>query len=526
LGAPRGAWMPPPPPGTEVDRIRTTVGRYFPVYETRVTPNSLVLLVHIDAATLEDRFDRLRQDLWAQYYIPQVRYDRGEHVIEVVRRPARPGWSSITNLVLLFLTVATTVTAGAFLWVAYTGGSTLGAPDFLWGGIFFGLPLMAILGLHELAHFVTARRHHVDASLPYFIPVPPPFILFGTFGAFISLREPIPNKKALLDIGASGPLAGFAVSIPVTLLGMYLSAHGPVLSVANCGPSFLGVSYGNFLIGESFLWFVLGKFLPITSVALHPVELAGWVGLLVTAINLLPAGQLDGGHVFRALLGERARYVSYAAVVLLFGLGVFLYNGWIIFAFLILFLGMRHPPPLNDLTPLDLPRKLVGLGVVAILVTGFVLVPIATPSGDFAVNNSTSSLVSFPPGALMADNVSVSVINQDVVDHGFLVSAEVLSAVVAAGNGTMVLNASELASFEANSTWTVYLPNGNVTTYALHGSFSIPPEQYFVVPAGDTAPVTITYSNPHQATVQLVVSIAEICSEGGPAPISTQFSVS
>ncbi|MCI4354779.1 MAG: site-2 protease family protein, partial [Thermoplasmata archaeon] len=322
MGVPgSGPWMPPPPPGTEVERIRTGVARYFPVYETRVTPQSLILLVHADAATLEEKFDLLRRALWEQYYVPQLRYERGEYIIEVVRRPNRVGWGSITNLILLALTVVTTVSAGAFLWLAYVGGSQLTPQDFLMGGISFGLPLMLILGLHELAHFLTARHHHVDASLPYFIPVPPPFILFGTFGAFISLREPIPSKKALLDIGASGPLAGFAVSIPVTLYGMFLSAHAPVLSVANCGPTILGVSYGNFVIGESLFWFVLGKFVPVAFQSLHPVALAGWVGLLVTAINLLPAGQLDGGHVFRALFGERARYASYAAVVLLFAIG-------------------------------------------------------------------------------------------------------------------------------------------------------------------------------------------------------------
>ncbi|MCI4361428.1 MAG: site-2 protease family protein, partial [Thermoplasmata archaeon] len=131
------------------------------------------------------------------------------------------------------------------------------------------------------------------------------------------------------------------MSIPVTIYGMFLSAHAPILSAANCGPDILGVSYGNFVIGTSLFWFVLGKFVPVAFSSLHPVALAGWVGLLVTAINLLPAGQLDGGHVFRALLGDRSRYVSYAAVVLLLGIGVFLYQGWIIFAILILFLGMR-----------------------------------------------------------------------------------------------------------------------------------------------------------------------------------------
>src|SRR5208282_5958229 len=121
--------------------------------------------------------------------------------------------------------IASTVAAGGFLWLVYRGGFNLAPSDFVNGGIYFAAPLMAILGLHELAHFLVARHHHVAASLPYFIPVPPPFLLFGTFGAFISLREPIPSKKVLLDIGAAGPIAGFLVAVPITIAGMMLSVH-------------------------------------------------------------------------------------------------------------------------------------------------------------------------------------------------------------------------------------------------------------------------------------------------------------
>ena len=404
-------------PATEIERIRSLVTPYFPVFDTRVTPQSLLFSIHADPATLEEKFDRLRQEMWAKYYVPQIRGELDHHVLEIVRRPQRTTWTNLTNAILLAFTVITTVAAGAFLWLAYVGGSQLSASDFLYGGLTFALPLMAILGLHELAHFVMARHHHVEASLPYFIPVPPPFLLFGTFGAFISLRQPIPNKKALLDIGAAGPLAGFVVSIPVTLLGMFLSAHSPDLSVTNCGPSVLGVSYGNLLFGTSLFWAGLGLFVPVGFANLHPVALAGWVGLLVTAINLLPAGQLDGGHVFRALLGERARFVSYAAVAILFGLG-FLYPGWFIFALLIFVLGVRHPPPLNDLTPLDRKRWGVGLLVVAILVTGFVVVPIATPSGAFSVTDRTSASIPLPSGFAMADNLSFRIVNNDLVPHG------------------------------------------------------------------------------------------------------------
>lgn len=501
-----------PLPGTEIERIRSSVALYFPVYETRITPVSLVLLVQTDPATLEEKFDRLRQEFWTRYYIPQIRREGGEFLIEVIRRPRRAPWSSLTNAVLLAITIGTTMLAGAFLWVAYVGGKTLTAVDVLYGGAYFGLPLLGILGVHELAHFVMARRHHVEASLPYFIPVPPPFLLFGTFGAFISLREPIPTKKALLDIGASGPLAGFALAVPVTVAGMFLSAHAPVLSVANCGPTFFGVGYGNLIVGSSIFWYALTLFVPVSFVNLHPLALAGWVGLLVTAINLLPAGQLDGGHVFRALFGERTRWVSYAAVGLLVVLGVF-YPGWLLFAILIVLLGMRHPPPLNDITPLDRKRMVVGALAVAVLISGFVLIPIASPSGNFTVGNGPP--VSLPASPGMHDTTSVTVHNRDVVAHGYVLEGTIVSVTGPVNGSTQPLSGAVLAAFLANSTWQVTLPNGNVTAFGGSGTFAVPAAEYSQVNDSATGAFTVVYTNPEQASVTATLTVEELCS--GPA---------
>lgn len=501
------------------------MAQFFPVYETRITPSSLLLLVHADAAPLEPRFDQLRQTLWTQYYIPQIRQEQGEYVVEVVRRPTRTGWGSVTNIVLLIATIATTVTAGAFLWLAYLGGSALSATDFLWGGVAFALPLMLILGLHELAHYVLARHHHVEASLPFFIPVPPPFILFGTFGAFISLREPIPNKKALLDIGAAGPLAGFAVAIPVTLFGLSLSAHAPVLSLANCGPTVFGQSYGNFGIGPSAFWYLLTLLFPFGITNLHPVALAGWVGLLVTAINLLPAGQLDGGHVFRALLGDRSRWVSWGAVLLLFFLGIFEYQGWLIFAVLILFLGVRHPPPLNDLSRLDAKRVAVGLFAAGILVSGFVLVPIAAPNGEFSLDRATTGAAPLPPGAAMAGNLSLAVANHDFIGHGYVLSAGIVSVVATVDGNLTQLSGASLAAFEANATWTVHLPNGNTSTYAGLGNFSEPLVQYFGVDGGSSRTVALTFSDTQQAVVTIDLTVGQLCNGLGPSSASQRFTI-
>jgi membrane-associated protease RseP (regulator of RpoE activity) len=518
----------PSSPGTEIERLRATVAARFPVYETRVTPRSLILHVDIDPTTLESRFDALRRDLWEKFYVPQIRRERGEHLVEIVRRPSSTPWGSAANLLLLALTVVTTVAAGAFLWLAWRGGSSLAGTDLVNGGLYFALPLLTILGVHELAHFVMARHHHVEASLPYFIPVPPPFLLFGTFGAFISLREPIPTKKALLDIGAAGPLAGFVVAIPVTLGGLILSAHSTAISVANCGPSIAGVSYGGLQWGSSLLWKGLGLFVPTSTFShLHPLALAGWVGLLVTAINLLPAGQLDGGHVFRALLGERSRFVSYGAVVLLVGLGLgFGYQGWLLFALLVFVLGMRHPPPLNDITPLDGKRWAVGGIAAAILVAGFVIVPLSAPSGQFAVSAGPVLQPGSPmAGYAVSDNLSIGVHDRDSVGHGYVLSGNI-TAVYATVNGTSQrLGGAALSGYRANASWVITYPSGSAQGFARTGSFAVPASEFFTVGAGGTATVHVLYLNRNAGVTTFSLTVLELCANGS-APISVDFSVS
>ena len=506
---------PAPAPGAvpELDRLRRDVAAYFPVYDTRITAYSVVFLVQVDLAELEGRFDRMRQEFWARGYVPAIRHERGEYVVEVVRRPNRKvrSLAGLTNVVLLALTLVTTVSAGAFIWLAYAGATALSATDFLYGGVYFALPLMAILGLHEFAHFVLARRHHVEASLPYFIPVPPPFVLFGTFGAFISLREPIPDRKALLDIGAAGPIAGFLVAVPITLAGLYLSAHTAPPPLTACVPSFLGGNYGSFAIGPSRVWVGLSLFFPVGAFgSLHPLALAGWVGLLVTAINLLPAGQLDGGHVFRALFGERSRYASWAAFGLLLVLTLF-YPGWLLFALLIFFLGIRHPPPLNDLVRLDAKRWAVGALAVGILVSGFVIQPIITPTGEFAGTVGTVGHPPLAPGQAMADTVNLTIQNRDTLPHGYLLSGTVRSVIAATPGGTQPLTGANLTAFLANSTWTVQLPNGTLLATAGSGELRLPSTIYVALAAGDSATYRIGYANSAQATVDIELTVSLVC---------------
>jgi hypothetical protein len=515
--------------GTELERIRSTVTAYFAVYETRVGPQSLILAIHADPNSLEERFDRLRQDLWTQGYIPLLRREHGEDFIEVIRRP-RTGRSRIwINLLLLIGTIGTTSFAGALIWLTFQGGLTLTLGDFLYGELYFGGPVMAILGLHEFAHYAMARRRHLDVSLPYFMPVPPPFIL-GTLGAFVSIREPFPDKKALFDVGAAGPLAGFAASIPIAVTGLFLSVHAPVVPATYCGVTVLGQSYGNLLLGTPLFWWVFSLFLPANLVNLHPLALAGWVGILVTAINLLPAGQLDGGHVFRALFGDRARFVSYAAVVLLFGLGLF-YVGWLFFAILVLFLGLRHPPPLNDITPIGTGRYVVGGLVALILVTGFVVIPLSTPAGAASLGASGAAPLSpLPPGAVVGTNLTLTVNNQDPVPHGFLFVASVSNVSVSGPNGTTVnLSGQALANWEANATWTFYLPRGE--TVQLHGGSVAVPESDYVSVNSTTSQhklsVVVSLSDSLSARgAGLTFTTNMLCAPSGGGSASTGLNVS
>lgn len=366
----------------EIESIKAAVARHFPVYGIVVTPLALTFQVSAPEERLDASFDGLRRELVPRHYIPSITKERGETLIHVQRRPTPRFTRGRVNLAFLIATILTTVFfGGAYNWAAYASATgrevpILSGEAIALGTLTFALPLLTILGSHEMGHYVVARRYRVQASLPFFLPSVPPL---GTFGAFISMRDPIPSRRALLDIGVSGPLVGLAVAIPVALLGIQLSVQNGVLA----DPGQAGQA-----LQASLLFDFLSFFIPLPeTLVLHPTAFAGWVGFFVTAINLLPAGQLDGGHVARALLGNRQHYVSWAAVIILFSLGVF-YPGWIIFGFLILVLGVRHPPPLNDLTRLSAGRKLVGIAAVAVLVLTFipqpfVQVPAATPSIAF-----------------------------------------------------------------------------------------------------------------------------------------------
>ncbi|WP_297506636.1 site-2 protease family protein [Thermococcus sp.] len=225
----------------------------------------------------------------------------------------------------------------------------------------FSVSVMAIIGTHELGHKIAAAYHGVKATMPYFIPFP--FSLIGTLGAVIRIKSPLPTRNAAIDLGVSGPIAGFLVAVPVTLIGLKMSIVVP--------PSLVPQQSGGVYFGTNLLFELLMRSVLRTPsdyvVFLHPVAVAGWVGILVTFLNLIPVAQLDGGHVLRAFISERAhRYITLFVAFLLFGLG-YLWSGWFIWGLLVLFIGMAgNPGALDEVSPISKSRILLAL--VALLI--------------------------------------------------------------------------------------------------------------------------------------------------------------
>jgi Zn-dependent protease len=387
----------------EIEHVKGLVARHFPVYDVRVNHDVVEFYCKIDESILEESFGRLREEMAPQGYIPMVTYDKGEHVIVVGKKPRAKYRSIYVNFATLVITLATVTLAGVLYWAAYAGlpdNEIFSLRSIGTGILVFTLPLMTILGAHELAHFFAARRRKVAASLPFFIPSVPPF---GTFGAFISLRDPIPSRKSLLEIGIAGPLAGILVAIPIGIAGLMLTNME-----ARVVPD-------NFEAGDSlsialpliYTW--LQELVPVQGdYQFHPTAFAAWVGFWVTAINLLPAGQLDGGHIARAVFGKYAKYAGWATIFALIALSYF-FLAWGILAILIIILGLRHPPPLNDITRLDRKRKAVGILAFAILLLAFVPVPMWVTEVDhsFEMTPLDDVNVTMAPGETTALSFSI-----------------------------------------------------------------------------------------------------------------------
>ncbi len=284
------------------------------------------------------------------------------------REAPEAGGRPVVHVVLFLATLLTTTMAGAN--ILPRGINPLRHPEELLAGVPFAATLMAILAVHELGHYVASRIHGVRATLPYFIPGPP--VLIGTFGAFIRMKSPPLDRRALFDVGAAGPWAGVLLAIPAVVIGLGLSEIQPLDRTES------GLFFGESILFSLLARAALGVSPDEVTILLHPVALAGWIGLFVTFLNLIPIGQLDGGHVFYALLGPGHRWTARVCLVVIAALGFYGWPGWFLWTFILLFLGVEHPPTLDRLTPLDPRRRLAAWATAALFVVTFIPVPFST----------------------------------------------------------------------------------------------------------------------------------------------------
>ena len=367
---------PAPPPGDVMvlgDVLRRNVDDILAVNDNGER-NGVFLFRGQLAITPARALEILRERFGRFGYTPYIRQARGGVLVQAWPTAIVKEHSRITlNVVLFALTILSTLLAGTRFIGSPTFDALRAAGSWWWllSGVPFALTLMLTLGFHEFGHYFTARYYGVSVSLPYFIPLPPPFPT-GTLGAVIRMRAPASDKNVLFDIAAAGPIAGLLVAVPALLLGIHWSALAPAM------PGVLD-------FGDSILTHVLVvlRFGPIPQgmrLYTHPVFDAAWVGLLVTALNLLPVGQLDGGRIAYALFGRSHRAVGVATFVAMLALGVITWSpSWLIWALLVyLLVGFQHGPPLDDVTPLTAGRRVVGIACLILLVLLTPLIPIGT----------------------------------------------------------------------------------------------------------------------------------------------------
>jgi membrane-associated protease RseP (regulator of RpoE activity) len=353
---PRSAQGPIPSGGASFppnyQEIRKTVELYFHVEDAWVEDGSVRFFV--SSGGVKDSFSRAERDLAGLGYMPFLR-SKGDRLFMVVLprpslQPTRPIW----NLILFLLTIGTTAYAGYEMSIILVrNGLEL---DPIHGALSFSAALLSILGLHELGHKFMANRRGVESTLPYFIPFPS---FIGTFGAIIRTKVPAPNRDALFDLGAAGPIAGFLALVPIAAIGLRLSylvevSKIPPGTIALTPPLILGIM--SHLVGPPSR--------EGTVVLLHPVAFASWVGMLVTMLNLMPVGMLDGGHISRAIFGERShRILSILGALLTLALG-----WWFMAIFMIYFSLTRHIGPLDDVSGLTTGRKILSLLIMGVAI--------------------------------------------------------------------------------------------------------------------------------------------------------------
>jgi Zn-dependent protease len=348
-------------------------------------------------------YDQLSAKLIPYGVTPLFRMEEERQVIFLVNgHIASPPAKVWVNILMFALTVLSVWLAGAMYAFSYNHPNVeinslvelyrVTLRNF-WDGLPFALSLMAILLAHEFGHYLVGRWHKADVTLPYFIPLPVPGG-FGTLGAVIQMKSPVKNRRSLMDIGIAGPIAGLVVAVPVLLYGLSLSKLGPVQPLSQLEGNSILYLFLKFAIFGKLLpapldyhgiapivywvrYIITGTPTPVggMDVQLNPIAWAGWVGLLVTSLNLIPAGQLDGGHVMYALVGKRMRKLLIPIMVMLAVLGFF-WVGWWLWVFLLLAFGRISDEPLDQITLLDGRRKVVAVLVLILFILVFIPIPL------------------------------------------------------------------------------------------------------------------------------------------------------
>ncbi|MBO8131962.1 MAG: site-2 protease family protein [Candidatus Marinimicrobia bacterium] len=305
---------------------------------------------------VDDILCELKEDVES---IKTYKYDTVD-VLEIILRKEKVRIPKV-NIILFILTLLTTLLAGTMM----AGENPFKNPLNIYKGIPFSFSLLLILGIHEIGHFLMAKKHGVEATLPYFIPAP---TFIGTFGAVIRIKSPIQNRKALIEIGAAGPIAGFLVALPLLFIGLHLSDI--VYNLPNTG-----LKLGESLIMKIAIGIVFPGLEENADIVLHPIAFAAWIGMIVTMLNLIPIGQLDGGHITYAIFVNQYNKIQWVAFALLILLGFFSLN-WLVWAALVFFLiRMRHPPVFDYHRPLTNKEKIIGVIALIIFILTFVPIP-------------------------------------------------------------------------------------------------------------------------------------------------------
>ena len=345
---------------TDFERITTLVSTEFQIEEALLEHNIPTYYLKQPQET-KHAFLRLLKKLEEMNFIAILRRHDARIVLKIIPKPPTKPSNVLINWLLFFATIGTTFAAGYLL--------SVGLIDPIIGGAMYAIAIMAVCGIHEMGHKLTANKEGIEATPPYFIPGPPPMLGgFGTFGAVILQKSLPPNKDMLFDIGSSGPILGFIVATIVTAVGMTMAIPAKTPSPGEY--MILPTPLLSVLIGELLLNFgMIPSASSEQSLFMHPVEFAGWVGMVVTMLNLLPVAMLDGGHVARSIAGEKTRTVLMVLSIVLLVL-----SGFWLMAVFVVFIGLqKHPGPLDDVSSLSTSRKLMAILLVAIFVLVFPL---------------------------------------------------------------------------------------------------------------------------------------------------------